>query len=444
MFHPWLKDLRRRGTVTSRRSPSPLNAQIPTVYEMRIAAVALAASVLLMAGCGAGQEAGPSPTGKATTSKPKSRKSPTSGPVATPAASPEGWEYAYIDERQGSRITGITAAGPKEAWAAGTVGKRLLLLHHDGTGWHEVDPPPGVPEIPEVGEVYVGASGPDDVWLLLPETPPGQKHPRSLTALRWDGAAWRPVPGRIDSSHVSGFRVFGPSEAWAVFGPTSEEAVHWDGSAWAKVPLPAKAEALGGSPGTGLWAVGFRMSGPGITVSEGAQPAVMRWDGRSWRLLASTPTYAFPRPKPPEGTATLESVLVLGRNDVWVSGTHTFNHGETENEPADPPPILLHWDGRSWSRKDVTDGRPTCCLVLAEGPSGSALALRDSQGLRGTWRFASPGEAPVKVAELPPVPGVKGSQWLKVMGTARTDATWVAGTLLSNPFFQRAAIAALR
>lgn len=418
------------------------------MYGVRIGASALMASVLLVAGCAAGQQTGdPSATNasaaETATSTTRQRRSPTPGPVVTPAAAPDGWRYAYISERPGSRITGITTAGPQEAWAAGAVDGRLLLLRHDGTAWREAEPPPGPPVVPSAGEVWIAASGPDDVWLLLPEVVPGEKHHRALMAVRWDGSAWHQIPGRIESPGVAAFKVLGPADAWAVLGPGEQEALRWDGRSWTKVPLPANATALDGSRATGLWAVGFRTSGEGVTATEEAQPAAMRWDGGSWRLVR-TPTYAFPSPKPPEGTASLESVLVLGRDDVWASGTHTFNHGEVENEPADPPPILLHWDGRSWTRQDASGDRDYCCPLLAAGPSGSALVVSGSPRLRESWRLASPGASPVKLPSLPKVPGLKRSQFFKVAGTARTGMTWAAGTLSADGgFWSRAAIAAL-
>ncbi|QYC45244.1 hypothetical protein Nocox_38470 [Nonomuraea coxensis DSM 45129] len=412
----------------------------------------VALGLLVAAGCAAGQGAGGSPspapvplsTGTPTKAerKAQSAEAPTPGPVVTPAASAGGWRYAYVSDQPGSRLTDVTAAGPREAWAVGAENDRLLLLHHDGTAWRRADPPPGVSAVPPGADVRVAASGPDDVWLLLPELA-ADDQVQALSAVRWDGSAWRRVPGRIESPYVTDFAVAGPADAWAVHGPGRREAAHWDGRSWTRVPLPAFASALGGSGSAGLWAVGFRSSGEGVTESELDQPAAMRWDGRSWRLVP-TPAYAFARPKPAEGSAALDGVLVLERDDVWAIGVHTFNHGEVEDEPADPPPILLHWDGRSWSRQSAPADRGYCCPRLAAGPSGGVLVVTGSPRLRDTWRIAAPGASAVPLPRLPAIPGLKRSQFFKVEGSARSGTTWAAGTLSADGgFWSRAAIAAL-
>ncbi len=418
-----------------------------------LASLLVASSLLVAAGCaaggtvrgadGPGASGSPSPSpAPMSTRTAQSEEAPTPGPVVTPAASDGGWHYAYVSDQPGSRLTGVTAAGPREAWAAGSEGDRLLLLHHDGTAWRRADPPPGAPAVPEGADVRIAASGPDDVWLLLPELG-ADDQVQALTAVRWDGSAWHRVPGRIDSPYVTGFAVLGPADAWAVHGSGRRDAAHWDGRSWTKVSLPAYASALGGSGSGGLWAVGFRSSGPGVTESELDQPAAMRWDGRSWRLVP-TPTYAFARPKPPEGSAMLDGLVVLGEDDVWAIGVHTFNHGEVDDEPADPPPILLHWDGRSWSRQNAPGDRGYCCPLLAAGPAGGVLVVTGSPRLRDTWRVAAPGGSAVPLPRLPAIPGLKRTQFFKVEGSARSGTTWAAGTLSADGgFWSRAAIAAL-
>ncbi|MEW9553669.1 hypothetical protein [Nonomuraea sp. NPDC050783] len=424
----------------------------------------LVAFALVVAGCAAGRETrGAPPPVPASSSTPASASSavsaapddgsPTPGPVVTPAAATAagGWRYAYVSDRPGSRLTDVTAAGPREAWAAGAEEDRLLLLRHDGTAWRRAEPPPGAPAVPAGADVRVAASGPHDVWLLLPEVSAGDQV-ESLTAVRWDGTAWHRVPGRVEAPAVADFAVLGPADAWAVYGADRPQAAHWDGRAWTEVPLPADATALSGTSPTDLWAVGSRRSGPGITDTELSQPAAMHWDGRSWRLVP-TPSYAFPPPKPPEGSAGLDGVLALSSTDVWAIGAHTFNHGETDDEPPDPPAILLHWDGRRWSRHPAVPQAGYCCPRLAPDASGGVLVVTGSPRLRDTWRLApagGPGRSggtggtATRLPRLPAVPGLKRSQFFTPEGLARSGATWAAGTLEADGgFWRRAAIAAL-
>ncbi|MCK2213429.1 hypothetical protein MF672_006425 [Actinomadura sp. ATCC 31491] len=429
---------------------------------MRIAAPLVAACTLVAAvACAPGRDARttpaptrtPAPT-PALTSVPaptstsalasRSPGAPTPGPVATPAVTGAGWRYAYVSDRPDTRLTDLAAAGPREAWAAGSAAGELLLLRHDGTAWRPAEPPPGRIRVPPGADVRVAASGPADVWLLLPEIG-ADEQVEALSAVRWDGSAWHRVPGRIDAPAVADFAVLGPADAWAVHGAGRPLATHWDGRSWTDVPLPGDAEAaaLSGTGPADLWAVGARHSGRGVTGSELSQPAAMHWDGRSWRLVP-TPEYAFAAPKPPEGSAGLEGVLALSPTDVWAIGTHTFNHGEAADEPADPPPILLHWDGRAWSRHTAPKAG-YCCPRLAESPSGGGvLVVTGSPRLRDTWRMAAPGGPAARLPRLPAIPGLKRSQFFTAAGLARSGTvTWAAGTLEADGgFWRRAAIAA--
>lgn len=409
--------------------------------------VALAMAAACAPGGGTASTASPrsGDTPTTTTSTPTEThpaKTPTPGPVATPTSG-SGWRYAYVSEQPDSHLRDVTAAGPDDAWAAGTSAGRLLLLHYDGDEWRPADPPPGVRDLPPESDVHIAASAPDNVWVLVPKIS-ADEQVSGMTAFRWDGSGWHRLPSELDTGIVADFEVLGPDDAWTVHGVDQPYASRWDGRTWNKVPLPANAESLSGTGTADLWAVGARHSGPVITKDELSQPAAMHWDGRGWRLVP-TPTYAFAEPKPPEGSAGLDEVVALSPDEVWAVGTHTYNHGEVEDEPANPPPILLRWDGRRWTEHRAPGSR-YCCPQLAGDGSGGILVVPGGPGLRDTWRLGAAGQRS-RVARLPAIPGLKRSQFFAVEGLAgapRSSTVWAVGQLEADGGFWRRAVIARR
>ncbi|MEV6040751.1 hypothetical protein AB0L65_57255 [Nonomuraea sp. NPDC052116] len=399
-----------------------------------VLAVAVAACTT-PSGSVSGSESATPTSGRSTPTVPvleedEDDETPTPGPLVTPTAGGSGWRYAYISEHEhaDSNLTDVIATGRKDAWAVGVDDGSLLVLRYDGSRWRQVDPPRGLGELPSDARVLAAASAPDNVWLLVPTISSADGMDTDTTAVRWDGSRWRKIPGKLET--VADLEVFAPDDVWTVYGVERRHARRWDGRVWRKVRLPAEAESISGTGPSDLWAVGARYSGPGITRDEGSQPAAMHWDGRSWRLV-STPTYAFAAPKPPEGGAGLYSVLALAAGDVWAVGEHTFNHGEVDTEPDDPPPVLLHWDGRQWTRRKA----PTfgyCCPLPAPDRSGGILLAVGSPGLGDSWRLSPDGRR-TGVRRLPFIPGQKRDRRMFALealaGMPGPRTVWAVGSV---------------
>jgi hypothetical protein len=79
-----------------------------------------------------------------------------------------------------------------------------------------------------------------------------------------------------------------------------------------------------------VWTVGVTFSG--ILLAE-------HWDGTSWTVVST------PNPGPP-GNQNLFAVSGAAGNDVWAVGYYNDNNGRTL-------PLILHWDGTSWTLADV-------------------------------------------------------------------------------------------
>ncbi|HEY1387610.1 MAG TPA: hypothetical protein VGF38_03620 [Ktedonobacterales bacterium] len=110
---------------------------------------------------------------------------------------------------------------------------------------------------------------------------------------------------------------------------------------------------------TQAWAVGLAMD---ATQSPPTlQSLVEEWDGTTWRLVASA------------GFDSLNGVAALAPNDVWAVGGQ-FNYGAVGGSPPPERPLILHWDGTSWSV--VPSARPADANAV-ELESVAAISTHD-------------------------------------------------------------------
>lgn len=171
----------------------------------------------------------------------------------------------------------LAALSPRDAWA--TVSG--AIAHWDGSAWREASLPWLDGNVASLDAMAVAAT--NDVWAVGDKAGPLYHAP-----------------------HDPGTRYQGELPL----------TMHWDGSAWAKVPVPpspghsAMLDAVS-SRGAETWAVGWYERGlPREPLRRG--PIALRWDGERWLEMAL--------PNTSGGGTTLLDVLVLGRNDVWVLG----------------------------------------------------------------------------------------------------------------------------
>lgn len=234
-----------------------------------------------------------------TSSTPSGRVGSTSA-GATPSATFTPVYSCIRSASAGETLSAIAAVTPTSVWAVGgertaTGEGRSLILRWDGTRWARVD----APSTSGLGDI--AASSPDDVWI-----------------------------------------------AGAKVSRTTEEQVflHWAGSSWETIPSPApKGGSLGriATDGQNLWAIGRRLVPTGRD-SQGGSPIAARWDGASWRL--------FDLPAPSPGHTEVHDVLARSATDVWAAGGYDTPPRDPRYEPPRLHPLLLHWDGRRWSRVD--------------------------------------------------------------------------------------------
>jgi hypothetical protein len=292
----------------------------------------------------------------------------------------------------------VTATSDRDVWIAGTgvdsVGSvQTLIAHWNGTALSRAaSPNPGVP--PGGLLSGVSAAGPDDAWAVglysVYSTDDGvyetsQTYP---LAAHWNGRAWtqvaaaQPGAGNGNPSPLAEFNAVttvGGSDAWAVGSdwvestPVPNErqvplAERWNGRAWQVLsPTPADAHenqllAVSAAGPNDVWAVG-RYGDQGKTLTE-------HWNGVRWTIL--------PSPSPgrvdgkPEGV--LVGVAVVSARDAWAVGSYA-------NSPSvgKPLALVLHWNGSSWRQVAVPHygpkGSPNLLTAVSASSSGNVIAV---------------------------------------------------------------------
>ncbi|GLW68493.1 hypothetical protein Kpho02_07920 [Kitasatospora phosalacinea] len=147
---------------------------------------------------------------------------------------------------------------------------------------------------------------------------------------------------------------------------------HYRAGRWQVQDAPLPAHAVGGGFGgittaggpDDAWAVGSYQPDDLLTFYG----VIEHWDGASWRQV----------PTPDLGTDywTLSDVAATGPSDVWAAGSVGTPEGW-------PRPLLLHYDGRAWSRVAAPDldaryGELTRLVVAGPGDVWAAGTENDA------------------------------------------------------------------
>ena len=306
------------------------------------------------------------------------------GATWAPVASPNPGGTTTSGEN--SALDGVSAVSAKDVWAVGsyanpTTGAHESLVEHwNGSGWRRVaSPNPGGTASSGSGTNLqaVSAVSAKDLWVVGGYLDPASGADRTLI---WhgDGKRWTrvssPSPGgsnQNDLSDLDGVHGVSARDAWAV-GEYSTKAkssgrdtvvLHWNGTRWTRVASP---NALGASTKrvTNLasvaavsahfaMAVGTFSPDPSTSALESL---AMRWTGTRWVQVASPD---------PGGTAdpsdftNLSAVAALSPRDAWAVGEAT----DSSTRAVDS--VVLHWNGRKWSRFSSPNPSTTATYLFA-------------------------------------------------------------------------------
>ncbi|SFE60462.1 hypothetical protein SAMN05216251_10446 [Actinacidiphila alni] len=359
----------------------------------------------------------------------------TAAPGAGPAAGPDrtGWHSSRAaGPERDEDLRAVAALGSRDAWSVGyreqPSGTDVPVAEHfDGAVWRATavpaHRPPGTAE-PTGQLTSVLPLSARDVWAVGSWNDAAAFQDRSL-AEHFDGRRWREVPLPAEAADRSAYpTALAGSRAddlWAVGGTAQDRisaprplAYHWNGSAWSAVDTPdtgGDALLLGAAADRrgGVWAVGV-----GYDAKGEGHPLTEHWDGTAWRIV--------PAPHTTGRGETLESVAVLGPDEVWAVGATATPDGVVG-------PLALHWDGRTWRAAAVPDVRADLHSVTAYGRDG-LLVVGEQQGAATPaftmrWDGAAWHTEPAATD-----PAGRGASLFSVAAVPGTRTAWSVGSTL--------------
>ena len=257
-------------------------------------------------------------------------------------------------------LLGVDAVSATDVWVvgdrrAGIGGYDTVAAHWNGTRWTREPTPNGNPG--GFNHLYGVAAAGGTVWAVGTYVDPSSSINRRKLILQRAGGSWRvsAAPTVAAYEHLAAADATGLADAWAVGSATSDIqsaplaplALRWNGSRWVSMTLPATGStALAGvdaRTSSDVWAVGSSRN------ANGAQPYVARFDGTSWRRVA-TPTIG--------AGGELTDVVALSPSTVVAVGR------------SNGAPLVLRWNGTSWTR-ETTPGssNPYVTGAAAGGPN---------------------------------------------------------------------------
>ncbi|MFI1676174.1 hypothetical protein [Streptomyces sp. NPDC020607] len=333
--------------------------------------------------------------------------------MSSAAAELRSWQHVPVPAqvRPQAGLNEAVAFGPDRAWAVGAdaVGREApgfpLVLRWDGTAWQRQ----GLPGVDWQGELLsIAANSATAAWAV------GRDSAGGARLLRFDGKAWR--ESRAPRGVVLTKVVAGGGETWLLGSREGAQVLlRRDGGGWRDLPVPPGAVyGLHILAADDVWAAGS--SGSGATVSH--------WDGKAWQ---QTVVDGFPR-------AGVGTVLATSPTEVWAGGTAGFVGGPV-GKPI--PPLLVRWDGESWSRVTVPTnfGAITSLAPSASGKLGWVSVARSQKwGPPGTYPPLVPGpdflawdgESFAEYSE-PAVAGEGDSSVLQLAPVPGTESVWAVG-----------------
>ncbi len=161
-------------------------------------------------------------------------------------------------------------------------------------------------------------------------------------AAHWDGRRLTVMMPFIPSSgtgELDAVVAVSSDDVWAVgidgWGLGRPVVVHWDGRRWtvARAPIFGSKGALSDIVAFGpsdIWAVGQLNN-----LDDPALPLLMRWNGGRWRVID------LARVAPSD--SALNAIDGTSSRDVWAVG-------EQDLDMKEPSALLLHWNGRAWTK----------------------------------------------------------------------------------------------
>jgi hypothetical protein len=296
------------------------------------------------------------------------------------AAATPGWRVVATYP-QAAYMQAVSATSATNAWAVGGTGCcDLLVGHWNGKKWETIATPHsvggGFTNQVTGASVAAIAGGRAMIFVASEDQETDQTW---VDAFEWRGRSWSAgydftdSPGDVIAS--------GPDDAWG-FDSGTPSAEHFNGTSWSQVSTPMIVAQASGNAAAGDW----------VTGTVAAQPKsveLLHWSAGTWRNAV------LPKIAVPAGDQMLPGAVDAATlDDIWV----TVSVGPSSGR-GPVTGILLHWNGRAWSKAAV--------------PKGVSLNSVASDGHGGAWMTSDTG--PLAMYHY------SGGRWTHVPGPAKTD-----------------------
>jgi hypothetical protein len=296
-----------------------------------------------------------------------------------------------------------------------------------------------------------------ETWAVGGDQIDGFQDQRPL-ALRWDGRSWKATaqPVRTNAT-LQSVAVAGARNVWAVGEDRADPetpkplVMHWNGTRWRVVPGPSVPTGSFGTvaigPNGAVWAAGwanvdgkehavvYRYSGgtwqPLTTGLEGSingntlavisakdawlglNGGLAHFDGKRWTLVDDVPA---------DGSQIPTGIAVAGPKDIWLVGVEHV---------AQDRPLVLHYDGVSWTRVPAPTGWSQLYDVALRGNRPVAVGERFEES--GNFIFAKPYVLEYRGSKFVEAPSPDAEYGTLTGAAAANGRLWTTGLTSTTP-----------
>jgi hypothetical protein len=308
-------------------------------------------------------------------------------------------------------LLGVSADSTTDAWAAGYYNNSSdvpvpLTEHWNGTAWKKVN----APDPAGATQLYIAGVSADsvtDAWAVGDYQT--SSSPQLPLTEHWNGTTWKkvksPTPSGATLTSLNGVSAVSATDAWAAgyydsSGDQLPLTVHWNGTAWKKVTVPAPS----GATSISLQGVSAVSATDAWAAGDYLNSSNV-WEPLILHWNGTTWTQAAVTAPSGGSFTTLNGVSAVSATDAWAVGNYT-------NSSGTPVPLTEHWNGSAWTQ--VASPAP-------RGAQNTYLQGVSAVSAADAWAVGDSGNG--SGVQSPVILRWNGTTWKQVKSPAPSGAT---------------------